>query len=191
MRPCQLLHRLPLRRSALRLAARGWHVVPGACLVGTRFDCGEPGCPVASCHPALANWEKAACHDLPTVRRWWRWLPYAVLLATGRTLDAIEVPAALGRSVAGGVAGPVAVTPNARWLFLVRPQARLIPELHTQADVVLHGPASWVPVPPTESPDGRVRWEVPPEEYDWRLPDSYTVQQAILRGIRHLAEMRL
>jgi hypothetical protein len=39
------LDRVRLRRHALRYAAHGWAVTPGACLVDRRFAGGRPGCP--------------------------------------------------------------------------------------------------------------------------------------------------
>jgi hypothetical protein len=78
----------------------------------------------------------------------------------------------------------VAVAPSGGWLFLVRPGDALRPELRGRLDVVRHGLGSWVALPPTEFPGGRMRWEVPPEEYDWRLPDPYSVQALLLTGLR-------
>jgi hypothetical protein len=184
------LRRAVLRRAALRYAAHGWDVVPGAHLVGTRFDCEEPGCHAVTCHPALTDWEATASHDPRVVRPWWDANTWGVLLASGRALDVVEVPAVLGRATVGRVAGPVAVTSDARWLFLVRPGAALVPELEAQFDVLLHGRGSWVPAPPTDLLDGRVRWEASPDEYDWRLPDPYEVQQALLASVRMISLAR-
>ena len=184
------IQRLLLRRAATRYARHGWDVIPGACLAGPRsarsgcFECEEPGCHAVACHPGVSDWEAAAAHDVPTVRDWWRRLPRAVLLATGRAFDAIEVPAALGRFAVSQVRGPVAVGPSGRWLFLVRPGQSLRPELQGRVDVVLHGPGSWIAAPPTVLPGGRLRWEVPPQEHDWRLPDPYSVQAVLLTGLR-------
>jgi len=178
------LRRAVLRRAAVAFAGHGWNVVPGSGLAGNRLDCGQPGCPTVALHPVRPDWEAVACHDPRLVRTWWDVLPYGILLATGRTVDVLEVPAALGRLAAGRVAGPIAATPHGSWLFLVRPGQRLRPELDSQLDVVLHGRGSWVPLPPTQLPEGRMRWEIPPDEYDWWLPDAYLVQAAILAGRR-------
>jgi Bifunctional DNA primase/polymerase, N-terminal len=178
------LRRAALRRAAMAYAMHGWDVVPGACRVGNRFECGQPGCPTVTCHPARLDWEAAASHDPQAVRAWWRTFPYGVLLATGRTVDALEVPAALGQFVAAQTAGPVAQAPDGGWLFLVRPGHGLRPEFDNQLDLVLHGRGSWVPLPPSELRYGRMRWETTPEEYDWQLPDGYLVQAAILAGLR-------
>jgi Bifunctional DNA primase/polymerase, N-terminal len=119
-----VLTRLRLQRAALRLAAHGWPVTPGACLRADRtltpaapvrpaatfgfpalrqrtrrFDCGRLGCPTTACHPALDSWEQAASHDRTRVSDWWRYAPHSVLLATGATFDVLEVPAPLGRLV--------------------------------------------------------------------------------------------
>ncbi|MBQ1014861.1 DNA primase, partial [Micromonospora sp. M51] len=51
------LERVRLRRVAIRYAAHGWQVTPGACLARSRFVCGRAGCPTVGCHPALENWE--------------------------------------------------------------------------------------------------------------------------------------
>jgi hypothetical protein len=177
-----------MRRAALRYADHGWDIVPGACLVGTRFDCDQPGCHTVACHPAVPHWEVVAGRDPHLIRDWWRTLHHAVLLATGRSVDVLEVPMALGRPVAAAVRGPVCVAPSGRMLFLVRPGQGLRPELRQRIDVVLHGIGSWVPLPPTDHPGGRMRWETRPEESDWRLPDSYAVQSLLLAAVQTLTE---
>jgi len=178
------LRRATLRRAAVTYATHGWDVVPGACMTGSRLDCGQPGCRTVALHPARVDWEVAASHDPRRVRSWWRSLPFGILVATGRALDVLEVPATLGRLAAGRVAGPVAISPDGRWFYLVRPGQGLRPEFGDHLDVVLHGRGSWAPLPPTDVPEGRMRWETAPEEYDWRLPDAYLVQAAILAGLR-------
>jgi hypothetical protein len=175
------LHRLRLRRAAHRYAAQGWDVVPGACLVGNRFHCGDPGCPTASCHPAVPDWEEAASHNPYRIAVWWQRWHHTVLLATGRTFDVLELSAAPGRTLVNEVHGPIAVAPPGRWMFLVRPSECLRPELAGHPSVVLHRGGSWIPAPPTRLPSGRVRWEVAPNQCDWQLPDPYAVQQVAVR----------
>jgi hypothetical protein len=179
------LARLRLRRAALRLAARGWPVTPGASLRAGRFDCGRPGCPTTTCHPALDGWEQAASRDRVRVEEWWRYAPHSLLLATGVAFDVLEVSAPLGAlAVAsprwrGPVRGPVATVPTGRWMFLVTPGRLLLPELSGRLDVVRHARSSWVPAPPTRLVEGPVRWTVPPAEVDWRLPDGHEVQRLL------------
>jgi hypothetical protein len=86
------------------------------------------------------------------------------------------------------VQGPIATAPSGRLLFLVRPGEGLRPELTNRLDVVRHGLGSWVPIPPTDHPGGRMRWETPPDEYDWRLPDPYAVQSLLLATLRSMTD---
>src|SRR5690348_6142040 len=96
-----------LRRAAVRYAEQGWHVVPGAYLVGRRlgkhggprrFDCGEIGCRTVACHPTPDDWETMRRLTVTGVNEWWRVHPYSVLLATGHRFDVLEVPGRLGRA---------------------------------------------------------------------------------------------
>ncbi|MCO8274803.1 bifunctional DNA primase/polymerase [Actinoplanes sp. TRM 88003] len=108
----------------------------------------------------------------------------SVLLATGHRFDALEVPAELGLRTLGAVRlnrradahGPVAVTAAGRWLFLVTPGLPLRPTLDHRLDVVRHGVGSWIAAPPSRMPEGPVRWAVPPERTQWRLPGADVVQ---------------
>ena len=192
-----LLDRFLLRRAALRYAAHGWPVTPGACLTGDRYSCGRPGCPIMGCHPAIPSWEDDASADAARVAVWWRHRPHTVLLATGWTFDVLEVPAALGVRVLGttrlhagvlghgqaDVRGPVAVTPAGRWMFLVRPGAPLRSELDNCLDVVRHGRGSWIPAAPSRTPEGPVRWAVAPDRVHWRLPDPDAVQAMLVDAL--------
>ncbi|MEU4240983.1 bifunctional DNA primase/polymerase [Actinoplanes sp. NPDC026619] len=196
-RPFVPLDRLRLRHHALRYAAHGWAVTPGACLTGHRFDCGRPGCPVMTCHPAMESWEDTATIDIGLVHRWWRRRPHSVLLATGRRFDALEVPAALGLRTLGAARlhrtglGPVAVTAAGRWMFLVRPGEPLRKELDRRLDVVRHGLGSWIPAPPSRMLEGAVRWAVPPERTQWLLPAPETVQELLVVSLGTAGEPRI
>jgi hypothetical protein len=173
-----------LRRVALRYAAHGWPVLPGAYLAGHRFACGRPGCPTAGCHPALDDWDVTGTAEPARIAAWWRRDPHSVLLSTGIAFDVLDVPAPAGlRAVRADPAGPVAVTPTGRWMFLVSPGQPLRPDLAERFDVVHHGRGSWIPAPPTRTPDGRVRWAVPPEQARWRLPDPYAVQAVLAEAL--------
>jgi hypothetical protein len=174
-----------LRSAALRYARHGWAVTPGACLDGARFACGRAGCPIKNCHPEIESWEDHAGTDAALIRTWWRSRPHAVLLATGWRFDAIEVPAGLGRRALGrrGSPGPVLATPSGRWMFLVRPGLPLRAELRHRLDVVRHGRGSWIPAAPSRMPDGAVRWAVSPEQAQWSLPTSGSVQAMLIDAL--------
>ena len=178
------VQRTLLRRAAQRYADRGWRVVPGAALKDDRYVCG-PLCPTVACHPAVDRWESAASNEASDVDGWWARLPCSVLLATGYTFDVIEVPARIGAAAArSATLGPVAVAPTGRWMFLVEPGDSLRPELSARLDVVLHGPGSWIPAPPTRTPGGRIRWEIHPAVTSWQLPNPYAVQKVLVSHLR-------
>lgn len=180
----EILQRPILRRAAQRYAGHGWPVVPGAVLDGQRYSCG-PVCPTVACHPALSNWAIAASVNLSVVDDWWSNAPFSVLLATGHMFDVIEVPARLGHpAVASAALGPVAVSPTGRWMFFVQPGESLRPELGAHLDIVKHGNGSWIPAPPTRTPTGRIRWEVHPATFQWRLPNPYAVQKVLVDQLR-------
>jgi hypothetical protein len=178
------LQRVHLARAAHRYATHNWPVIPGARLVGDRFDCGEPGCMTVTCHPALPDWESAATHDRVSIDAWWHRVDHGVLLATGHTFDVLEVAGAAGWYVAREVRGPVAVAEPQRWMFLVRPGGSLGMGLADHPSVVLHGAGSWIPAPPTPLPTGPVRWAIRPQHCEWRLPDPADVQRAAARALR-------
>jgi hypothetical protein len=184
--PPALVDRVRLRRAALRYVEHGWSVTPGACLAGTRFICGRPGCPIQRCHPALDAWEESASTDIARVAAWWRRRPHTVLLTTGTAFDAIDVPAALGLRALGSAQGPVAVTATGRWMFLVRPGEPLRSELDNRLDVVRHGAGSWIPAAPSRMIEGPVRWTVAPEQSRWELPVAADVQQVLVDALTAL-----
>jgi hypothetical protein len=199
--PPAFVDRVRLRRAALRYVDHGWSVTPGACLAGSRFVCGRPGCPILACHPALDGWEESAGTDISRVAAWWHRRPHTVLLTTGGAFDALEVPASLGlrasaaADMRAGVVGrdhhdsgrgPVAVTPTGRWMFLVQPGTPLRTELDNRLDVVLHGPGSWIPAAPSRMPEGPVRWAVAPEQTRWELPPSDVVQGMLVDALEAL-----
>ncbi|MFI5529094.1 bifunctional DNA primase/polymerase [Kitasatospora sp. NPDC051853] len=180
--------RAALRGAALEAAARGWPVLPGASPLPGRpgacsaadQDCHSPG---AHPHdPPLA----AATTDARMVNWWWeRRSPDApVLLATGRTVSAVSVPAGAGaRALAwfdlmGLPVGPV-LAGQGRYLLLVAPYSlaelgELLAEQPCVPGVMrYHGPDGYLVLPPsrTGAGSGSVRWVRPPVgERPW-LPE--------------------
>lgn len=172
-----MLLRMRLRNTAKRFADHGWPVTPGAYFNGKRMACDRATCWATSCHPLLPDWEKTT--DLGD---WWADRPHAVLLPTGRVFDVIEVPALLGAKVRG-MTGPIATLPTGRWMFLVKPGTPLSPELDHRMDIVLHGAGSWIPAPPTQLPEGSVRWHLSPQHVRWHLPEPGELQRAMTSAL--------
>lgn len=182
-----------LPRTAVRYAEeRHWDVVPGTWLEdvegGPRCSCRVPGCPAPGAHPASADWPGRASGSPVVVRRMWAAEPRAsILLPTGRTFDAIDVP-----EVAGCLAlarmermdlplGPVMCTPARRLVFLVLPGAAAkVPDLLRRQgwlpaalDLIVHGDGDWVAAPPTRMGGaGSVQWARRPTEENRWLPDA-------------------
>jgi hypothetical protein len=180
--------RVRLRSAALAYAEHGWDVLPGAYLARGRYCCGS-GCRTVACHPARPNRSDLVSHEPDVVGTWWSRRPFSVLLPTGLSFDVLEVAACPGAGIAQAAGGgPIAVTPEGRWMILIRPGSQLCPDLAGRTDVVLHGSGSWVPAPPTREPGGRIRWVVSPAEARWRLPDSGRIQTGlvgVLPALKH------
>jgi hypothetical protein len=113
----------------------------------------------------------------------------SLLLLTGRVLDVLEVPAALGRHVCARVRGagvvvPVAATPTGSWWYPVTPGAELPAELAAASAVVLHAAGDAVPAPPSQVPYGWVHWRVAPAVNGYRLPAADLIFGAAADAVR-------
>ncbi len=111
-----------------------------------------------------------------------------LLLATGSTLDVIEVSAAVGRRVCtllreAGLAVPVAATPTGSWWFPVVPAVTLPSWLRDRADVVLHTDGAAVLAPPSETPDGWVHWRVAPVRTGYRPSPAGSIVAAVAAAV--------
>lgn len=166
------LRHAAVRRAAAGYAAAGLPVAPGAWWDGRRFRCGLD-CPVERLHPA--GHDAPELTDVPSPDDVARWpaLPYTLLLRTGLTVDAFEVPmtATSGRGIARALclAGPPPVVqlPTNRWLILLTAGGDLDPDLLAAAQaggLRHHGPGSHVPLPPSRLYRDRATWVVPPGE---------------------------
>ncbi|MDF3290850.1 bifunctional DNA primase/polymerase [Streptomyces silvisoli] len=177
------------RGAALTYAERwSWPVVPG---VGTglaaeerrgssRGDaaltcaCARVDCAVPGAHPHDPDL-LAATTDARMVGWWWTKRPDApVLLATGRTVSAVSLPASAGvRALAtldamGVRLGPVVATPTRTALLVAPYSMEELGELLHQHDWVpsslrYHGRGGYVVLPPSRTGAGRVGWERAPQ----------------------------
>jgi hypothetical protein len=187
-RTCHLLD------AAVRYAEeRHWDVLPGSWLEAPgggaeRCSCASPACPAPGAHPTRPDWATEASSNAAAVRRMWHRQPLAsVLLPTGRTFDALDVPEGAGFLALARLErmelplGPVLHTPARRTLFLVLPGARAkVPDLLRRLgrpphmpDLVVRGEGDWVPAPPTRMDTGAsVQWVRQPTALNRWLPDA-------------------
>ncbi|WP_030273130.1 bifunctional DNA primase/polymerase [Streptomyces sp. NRRL B-24484] len=181
--------------AALEAADRGWPVVPGARAVRGAFgpcSCGEQRCPLAGAHPhdpPLA----AASTDGRMVQWWWEHrAPGApVLVATGRSVCGVSLPAAAGERVLryfadlGVPVGPVLAVPG-RYVLLVAPftleelGGLLAERPWVPGSLRYHGPGGYVLLPPTQTGAGGVHWVSPPVGGGLWLPQVGTLLEGLI-----------
>ena len=170
--------------AAVRYAALGWPVCPGASVParsrrssggGRACSCDRIGCPAPGAHPVSPTWQQQASTDPAEVARIWQATPEAsVLLVTGRVFDVLDVSAQVGNAAlarmerAGVRPGPVAISAGNRALFFVLTRGApadedewwsclLDREPETVADVTglsWHCRVSYVLAPPSRYGDG-------------------------------------
>ncbi|GAA3001693.1 bifunctional DNA primase/polymerase [Streptomyces fulvorobeus] len=171
---------------------RHWDVFPGTWLEavegGERCSCGDPGCAAPGAHPLRADWAGQATGSAAAARRLWSRQPTSsILLPTGRTFDAIDVPESAGCLALARMErmalplGPVTSTPDRRMLFFVLPGAAaktpgLVRHLGWNADaigLVSRGDGHYVAGPPTRvGGRGAVQWARRPTPANRWLPDA-------------------
>ncbi|MFF7142626.1 bifunctional DNA primase/polymerase [Streptomyces nodosus] len=182
-----------LPEAAVRYAEeRHWDVFPGTWLEavdGThRCSCGRSGCPLPGAHPTDDDWERRATSSGTVARRLWSERPTAsVLLPTGRTFDALDVPETAGFLALARMErmeltlGPVALTPDRRMRFFVLPGAAAkVPDLVRNLgwslpslDLTALGEGCYVAAPPTRyGSQGAVQWACRPTPANRWLPDA-------------------
>ncbi|MFE7775862.1 bifunctional DNA primase/polymerase [Streptomyces sp. NPDC057445] len=179
--------------SAVRYAEeRHWDVFPGTWLEAVegaeRCSCGASSCEAPGAHAARPDWASQATGSAVAARRLWAKQPKAsILLPTGRTFDALDVPESAGFLALARMErmdltlGPVTCTPDRRMLFFVLPGAAVkVPELvrklgwaPSSIDLVARGEGHYVAAPPTRiGGRGAVQWARRPTVANRWLPDA-------------------
>ncbi|MET7490940.1 bifunctional DNA primase/polymerase [Streptomyces sp900116325] len=174
---------------------RHWDVIPGTWLEAVggaeRCSCGEARCASPGAHPTRPDWAGRSTGSGAAARRMWSEYPTAsVLLPTGRTFDAIDVPEAAGFLALARMErmnlplGPVTCTPDRRMLFFVLPGTGaqvddLVRKLGWSAvaiDLSGRGDGDYVVAPPTRiGGRGAVQWARRPTPANRWLPDAVEV----------------
>lgn len=181
----------PLETAVRYAEERHWDVFPGTWLVAADgrqlCSCGASACAAPGAHPAREDWAAQATGSASAARRMWEQQPTAsVLLPTGRTFDAVDVPEtagflALARMERMELAlGPVTLAPDRRMRFFVLPGAAVkVPELVRRLgcpprtlDLGVLGEGAYVAAPPTRfGARGAVQWACRPTPANRWLPD--------------------
>lgn len=133
-------------------------------------------------HPAVTDWAALATGSAVQVRRIWAKHPKAsILMPTGRTFDALDVPDTAGFLALARLErmqrtlGPVALTPDHRMLFFVLPGAgakmtdlvRKLGWTPSAIDLAARGEGEYVAAPPTRfGGRGSVQWARRPTPHE-------------------------
>lgn len=179
--------------TAVRYAEeRHWDVFPGTWLESVEgaeiCSCGDAACTTPGSHPAREDWATQATGSATVARRLWNKQPKSsILLPTGRTFDAIDVPETAGFLALARMErmeltlGPVTCTPDRRMQFFVLPGAAAkVPDLVRKLgwppaaiDLVALGEGAYVAAPPTRfGASGAVQWACRPTAANRWLPDA-------------------
>lgn len=158
-------------------------------------SCGTPDCAAPGAHPTVKDWAAQATGSAVQVRRIWAKQPGAsILMPTGRTFDALDVPDSAGFLALARLErmqrtlGPVALTPDHRMLFFVLPGAGAkMPDLVRKSgwspsaiDLAARGEGEYVAAPPTRfGGRGSVQWARKPTPANRWLPDTEELIDAL------------
>lgn len=181
--------RIELRAEAVNLAWHGWPVLPGTYPAGEQWA-GRDGVEDDGPTPVHHDWQERIGTKAEQVATWWTGHSYSILLATGHGVDAIEVPADLGRRAAvelraTGIPVPIVATPAGRWMFLVASGGSAWGTddgTDDDADVKHYGKGEYVPLPPSPCDVGVVHWRVKPQICAWHLPHASVVREALVQA---------
>ncbi|MEU0986372.1 bifunctional DNA primase/polymerase [Streptomyces sp. NPDC005953] len=171
---------------------RHWDVFPGTWLVSddgrVRCSCEQSDCAAPGAHATGSDWANQATGSATAARRMWGKHPKAsILLPTGRTFDALDLPESAGFLALARLErmdlplGPVTCTPDRRMLFFVLPGgAQKVPDLvrglgwaPTSIDLIGRGEGHYIAAPPTRvGAQGAVQWARRPTPANRWLPDA-------------------
>jgi hypothetical protein len=195
--------RAALLAAAQTAAGYGWPVLPGAYSVPGLpgpCSCEDPGCPAPGAHPHEPPLP-AATTDSRMVGWWWaeRSPDSSVLVATGRTVSAVSLPAEAGAraleyfELLDLPVGPVLLAQD-RYVLLVAPYTlaelgELLAEQPWVPGVMrYHGPDGYLLLPPSRTAEGAVRWIRPPVGGRPWLPEVGCLLNALIAASTAVAD---
>ncbi|MFD3545327.1 bifunctional DNA primase/polymerase [Streptomyces sp. NPDC058655] len=178
---------------------RHWDVFAGTWLESADgrevCSCGAADCAAPGAHPAVKDWAAQATGSAVQVRRIWAKHPQAsILMPTGRTFDALDVPDSAGFLALARLermqrtVGPVVLSPDHRMLFFVLPgggakAADLVRKLGwspASIDLGARGEGEYVAAPPTRfGGRGAAQWARRPTPANRWLPDTEELIDAL------------
>ncbi|MFI5619514.1 bifunctional DNA primase/polymerase [Streptomyces sp. NPDC051567] len=178
---------------------RHWDVFAGTWLEAADgrevCSCGAAECAAPGAHPTGEDWASRATGSAVQVRRIWAERPRSsILLPTGRTFDALDVPDAAGFLALARLErmertiGPVTLTPGDRMLFFVLAgtgakvpdRVRKLGWIPDAIDLSVRGEGAYVAAPPTRvGGRGAVQWAQPPTPANRWLPDAEELTDAL------------
>ncbi|WP_020663613.1 bifunctional DNA primase/polymerase [Amycolatopsis benzoatilytica] len=176
-----------IRDAAMDYVEHGWHIQPGTYQVhGSRHWHGHPH--ADGLEPIAHPWSDAGIADTDLACEVWTRRPYAILLACGPVVDALEIPAALGAGLtqplrAADCLPPTVVTPFGTWLLLTSPGEPIRLDLAQQPGIGVRRRGTWIALPPTTHGHLPYRWRMHPRAVGWSVPSARAVQHVLAEAV--------
>lgn len=167
--------------AALHAVSAGWPVTPGT----WRVSSGWAGAANArQLMPVDAEWHQHPLRTSTDVEARWGTRPYSPLLVCGQGVDAVVLPTEVSERmwIRGpahpALAGPMILVPGGDLILLVRTEGSVGNAFYAAGCRWLTY-RCWLPLPPTRTDRGQVRWRRPSVP-TFALPGLAAVQHLIL-----------
>ena len=179
MRPADRLEYV--RAAATEYVSSGWGVLPGSVFTDGKYTLGHTTTRVDGLVPVMVSGRTLRSER--EVWSWWSGVSYSILVRVGEDFDVLTAPLELVRAAMKIEASPVAACPilySAKGAqLLIKKHSRLRYDLRDVPGVCLVPQGALVPLPPTEIPDGPVRWWVAPHDVGYTLGLAGAVQATL------------
>lgn len=175
--------------AALHAVSAGWPVTPGT----WRVSSGWAGAAnVSQLSPVDADWYRHPLRTSAEVTARWGDRPYSPLLVCGHGVDAVVLPAEVAeqmwalRAAHSTLGGPGIAIPGGDQIMLVATGGSVDSGFYAAGCRWLTY-RCWLPLPPTWTDRGPVRWRRPPEP-TFALPGLGAVQRLVLGAAKNLRD---